>query len=148
MTKDPTAIKPDDPVRMKISGDGAKFSKSSNIILLSFSFPGFQQTALSGAGKQLYVAKPHHTMLCVLLTENVIGNHTFAAINAQENYDTLSSDMNDVMKSINNLVAKPEIEIGDKIYTLDIIMGSDYKVCGLVCIFFNAHHSSVVSRVL
>lgn len=56
--------------------------------------------------------------------------------------------MNDVMKSINNLVAKPEIKISDKIYTLDIIMGSDYKVCGLVCIFFNAHHSLVVSRVL
>ena len=48
---------------------------------------------------------------------------------------TLSSD---VMKSINNLVAKPEIKIGDKTYILDIItiiMGSDYKVGGLVYIF-------------
>ena len=50
MTKDPSAIKKDDPIRLKISGDVAKFSKSSNIILLSFSLPGFQQTALSQAG--------------------------------------------------------------------------------------------------
>ena len=40
---------------------------------------------------------------------NTTGNHTYAAINAQENYDTLSSDMNDVMKSINDLIAKPEV---------------------------------------
>ena len=58
----------------------------------------------------------------------IAGNHTFAAINAQENYDTLSGDMNDVMKSINNLIATPEIVIDDETYTLDIIMGSDYKV--------------------
>ena len=72
-----------------------------------------------------------------MLTENhhtCTGNHTFAAINAQENYDTLSSEMNDIMKSINDLIATPEINISDEIYTLDIIMGSDYKVNGHVCI--------------
>lgn len=38
---------------------------------------------------------------------------------------TLSSEMNDVMKSINDLIAAPEINISDETYTLDIIMGSD-----------------------
>ena len=123
------AIKADDPITMKISGDGAKFSKSSNIILLSFSLPGFQQAALSGAGMQHYMYNPwHYVYVCTLIT----GNHTFAAINAQENYDTLSSDMNDVMKSINCLIAKPEVTISGDTYTMDIIMGSEYKVCGII----------------
>ena len=59
MAKDPTAIKSEHPIRMKISGDGAKFSKSSNIILLSFSLPGLQQTALSGAGIIIMHAAVH-----------------------------------------------------------------------------------------
>ena len=75
------------------------------------------------------------------LTENTIGNHTFAAINAQEKYDILSSDMNDVMKSINDLIAKPEVTISDETYTLEIIMGSDYKVRGQLHYPFNAHQS-------
>ena len=72
--------------------------------------------------------------MCVWLTESITGNHTFAAINAQENYDTLSSDMNNVMKSINDLIATPKVIISEDTYTLDIIMGSDYKVRGHVCI--------------
>ena len=114
------AIKADDPITMKISRDGAKFSKSSNIILLSFSLPGFQQAALSGAGMQHNPWRYVH--VCTLIT----GNYTFAA--AQENYDTLSSDMNDVMKSINSLTAKPEVTISGNTYTMDIIMGTRYVV--------------------
>ena len=48
--------------------------------------------------------------------------------------NTLSSEMNYVMKIINDLIAAPEINISDETYTLDIIMGSDYKVNGHVCI--------------
>ena len=70
--------------------------------------------------------------MCTCLTENTIGKHTFAAINAQEKYDILSSDMNDVMKSINDLIAKPDVTISDETYSLEIIMDSDYKVCDVV----------------
>ena len=37
-------------ITIKLSGDGARFSKSSNIILLSFSFPGHQSDVLSATG--------------------------------------------------------------------------------------------------
>lgn len=73
-----------------------------------------------------------------------MGNHTFAAINAQEKYDILSSDMNDVMKSINDLIAKPDVTISDETYTQEIIMDSDYKVHGRLYYPFNAHQSCYV----
>ena len=38
------------PIKVKISGDGAKFTRSFNIILFSFSFPGLQDNVLSGMG--------------------------------------------------------------------------------------------------
>jgi hypothetical protein len=41
------------PVYIKLSGDGAKFSRSSNYILLSFSFPSCNTDVLSGSGKEL-----------------------------------------------------------------------------------------------
>ena len=83
---------------------------------------------------------------CVIYDGNItIGNHTFAAINAQEKYDTLSSEMNEVMVSINNLIAEPKITISSITYSLDIILGSDYKVqvynyTTHQNIYFNAHH--------
>ena len=42
-----------EPIKVKFSGDGARFSKSSNIFLLSFSLPGLQANVLSGAGEPL-----------------------------------------------------------------------------------------------
>ena len=39
-------------VRVKISGDGAKFSRSSSFVLLSFSLPGTDENVLSGSGTQ------------------------------------------------------------------------------------------------
>ena len=42
---------PAEKVIVKISGDGAKFSKSSQFILLSFSLPFLSSNPLSGYGK-------------------------------------------------------------------------------------------------
>ena len=39
-----------DKVIVKISGDGAKFSSSSNFLLLTFSLPGTTENVLSSAG--------------------------------------------------------------------------------------------------
>ena len=39
-----------DKIMVKISGDGAKFSSSSNFLLLSFSLPGTTENVLSSAG--------------------------------------------------------------------------------------------------
>ena len=37
-------------ITVKLSGDGAKFSSTSNFVLLSFSFPQCNTEALSGSG--------------------------------------------------------------------------------------------------
>ena len=37
-------------MRVKISGDGARFSSSSSFLLLSFSLPGSSENVLSSAG--------------------------------------------------------------------------------------------------
>ena len=49
----PNAFKPETPVYIKLSGDGAKFSRSSNYILLSFSFLSCNTDVLSGSGKEI-----------------------------------------------------------------------------------------------
>ena len=44
-----------DKVMVKISGDGAKFSKSSDFLLLTFSLPGTTENVLSSAGMYMYM---------------------------------------------------------------------------------------------
>ena len=46
----PSVIDQGVPIMVKISGDGARFSKSSNLILMPFSLPELQGNILSGAG--------------------------------------------------------------------------------------------------
>ena len=45
-----------DKISVKISGDGAKFSKSSQFVLLSFSLPFLSSSSLSGYGKLSIIA--------------------------------------------------------------------------------------------
>ena len=42
---------PPEVVKVKISSDGAQFSKTSKFILLSFSLPFFSSNVLSGSGR-------------------------------------------------------------------------------------------------
>ena len=48
-------------------------------------------------------------------------------MNAHEYYEVISTGM-EVMNQINALIAKPQIEIDDVLYTLEIVLGGDYKV--------------------
>ena len=49
-------------------------------------------------------------------------------MNAHEDYEVISTGMEEVMNQINALIAKPQIEIDDVLYTLEIVLGGDYKV--------------------
>ena len=62
------------------------------------------------------------------MTSLFTGNHTSAAMNAHEDYEVISTGMEEVMNQINALIAKPQIEIDDVLYTLEIVLGGDYKV--------------------
>ena len=81
--KDYLVSHPDDhdqPIKVKISGDGARMTRNSSFILLSF--------AHLQAGD---VMAPK-------------GNHTIAVIKGKEDYKTLQSSFADVFQAINTLI--------------------------------------------
>ena len=42
--------------------------------------------------------------------------------------EVISTGMEEVMNRINALIAQPQIEIDDVLYTLETVLGGDYKV--------------------
>lgn len=59
-----------------------------------------------------------------------VGSHTFAVLNAQEDYESLSSGMKEVLNDINALIAKSTIAIDttSESYCPEIVLSCDYKV--------------------
>ena len=66
-----------DNIEVKITGDGARMTRNSSFILLSF--------ALLHSGDDVMAAK---------------GNHTIAAVRGKEDYNTLNESFGDVFKDI------------------------------------------------
>ena len=59
MESDPDAFTEGSPIPVKLSGDGARFSWTSNFIVLSFSFPFLRSDVLSGRGKSDFMNIVH-----------------------------------------------------------------------------------------
>lgn len=74
------------PLRIKISGDGARMTRNSSYILLSF--------AILEAGEDVMAAK---------------GNTTIAVIKGSESYNTLKESFKDAFESINDTIAAGKI---------------------------------------
>ena len=53
METEPEKFADSSPIQVKLSGDGARFSRTSNFILLSFSFPSLKSDVLSGRGENI-----------------------------------------------------------------------------------------------
>ena len=116
---------------MKISGDGAKFSKSTNIILTSFAILETQQNILSARGNlQICVYKPIQTILIyhLIYIMFLTGNHTFAAIQGPECYDALSTGLQPCFDTIRSLLDNPSMTVNGLPCTLEFFLGGDYKV--------------------
>ena len=117
---------PGDTVAIKISGDGAQFSKTSKFILLSFSLPFLSNDALSGYGMlQTYIVSStqKYFAFCIL------GNHTFAAVRAtDECYEVLDTALRPVFNEINALMRRKHIKVKDRDVVLEFYLGGDYKV--------------------
>ncbi len=90
-------------VQVKFSGDGARFT-SASYVLLSFSFPSLSTDVLVGSG-----------------------NHTFAAIRCVEKYRTLEAGLESVFTDIDELIQLQEIEVNEIKIKLEIILGVDMK---------------------
>ena len=57
------------------------------------------------------------------------GNHTFTAVRGHESYELLSAAFFPVFEEINEALADPCIIVDEVEWELDIVFGSDYKVC-------------------
>ena len=62
MDSDPDLFTEDSLIQVKLSGDGARFSRTSNFILLSFSFPSLGLDVLSGRGISVSMYIVQYTM--------------------------------------------------------------------------------------
>ncbi|XP_028394773.1 uncharacterized protein LOC114518936 [Dendronephthya gigantea] len=91
-------------IQVKISGDGAKMTRNSSFILLSFSLLQSRKDVMSASG-----------------------NHTFAVIKGSENYETLKDSFGTIFQTINNLIEVSEIEINSSKFGLEFFLGGDYK---------------------
>ena len=89
-------------IKVKISGDGAKVSRVSNFIVMSFSI-------VDGG------------------TSSHLDQQALAIVNCDENYFNLHISLRPLFDEINELKAAGHIMVGDTKYSLDLFVGGDMK---------------------
>ncbi|CAB4040368.1 Hypothetical predicted protein, partial [Paramuricea clavata] len=104
ITSHPNIISDGVPLRVKISGDGANMTRSSNYILMTF--------GLLDASEDIMAAN---------------GNHTIAVVKGKEDYDVLKESFKDILRDINEVVAEKKIDVDEGTVNLEFFLGGDYK---------------------
>ena len=94
----------EEPIKIKISCDGAKMSRSTNFVILSFS--------LLQSGTQVMSSK---------------GNRTIAIVNGPEKYETLKSSLGSIINEINNVIDHGKITVAGRDLNVEMFLGGDYK---------------------
>ena len=113
--------------KIKISGDGARFSRTTNFLMISYAILEGDQEVLSSAG-----------------------HRTFAASKAPEDYNAMKSSLAVVWRDLNELISNGFIMIDDKKVNVECHLSGDYKfllmVMGLnkassnyACLWCNVH---------
>ena len=117
---------------MKLSGDGANIAAKATMAFLTFSFSGIAENVLSAAGNNCIQVHVHiHCITHERERPSIItsvGNHTFASVKGQEDYDFLKACFEPVWEEVGEVIAHPILYIREEQYSLDIVLGSDYKV--------------------
>ena len=125
-------------VSIKMYGDGAKYSRSSQHCLLSFSILRKNECSLNPFGNK-------RTFLAIYLW-NTINFHvdlrTTTAIKGGENHENLaiSGLVKCLVTSTFSYISSPQVRSYEKEYTLDSLC-DDYKVCNYMMItdFYNKY---------
>lgn len=107
-------------VEVKISGDGAPFSRLSSFILLSYSLPSLEESLSSKCGLQLHYI--------IILHNNNLGNYTIAIIKGKESYDVMEEGFAPVLEEINSIVRKGYVMIGEKRVQVAMYFGGVIKL--------------------
>ena len=100
---------PNDAIKTKVSMDGARMSRTTNFLILSFCLLQNEDNAMSSKG-----------------------NRTVAVVNGSESYDTVRDSLKKPLEEINKLIAQKSIEVDGKNYALDFFLGGDYKILLIV----------------
>ena len=90
----------DDPIKVKISADGAKMSKTTNFMILSF--------ALLQTGKNVMSSS---------------GNRSLAIVNGPKKYNTLASSSATVINDINSVAKNAKINVDGKDIPVKMSLG-------------------------
>ncbi|XP_028417141.1 uncharacterized protein LOC114541415 [Dendronephthya gigantea] len=93
-----------DTIKIKISGDGAVMTRTSNFILLSFS--------LLQTGENVMSAK---------------GNRTIAVVDGKESYETMEESFGVVFQEINKIISNGKIKVDGQDIKTEFFLGGDYK---------------------
>ena len=92
---------------MKISGDIANMTRSSNYILMTF--------GLLDASEDIMAAK---------------GNHTIAVVKGKEDYDVSKESFKDVLRDMNEVVAEKKIDVDEGTVNLEFFwVGIIHSFC-------------------
>ena len=91
-------------IQVKISGDGARMTRNSSFILLSFSLLQAGDDVMSSSG-----------------------NHTIAIVKGSESYNTLREAFGAVFSEINDTIKQGHIVVNDSQYNFEFFLGGDYK---------------------
>ena len=105
---------PKEAIKVKISMDGARMSRTTNFLITSFALLQDKEGPMSSKG-----------------------NRTIAVVNGREEYDTIKDSLSNVLNEINNLVDSKFIEVDGVTCPIEIFLGGDYKILlvimGLSC---------------
>ncbi len=91
-------------VQVKLSGDGARMSRSTNFMMMSFALLQCKEKVMSSKS-----------------------NRTVAIINGPEKYETLRESLSSLFKEINELIRTGTILINDDQIKLEFFLGGDMK---------------------
>ena len=93
-----------DKIKIKINGDGARMTRNSNFILLSFSILQTEESVMSAKG-----------------------NRTLGIVNGSESYHTIKESFQSLFREVNDLIATGKITVDGQEVKTEFYLGGDYK---------------------
>ena len=93
-----------DKIKIKINGDGARMTRNSNFILLSFSILQTEESVMSAKG-----------------------NRTLGIVNGTESYHTIKESFQSIFNEVNDLTATGKMNVDGQEVKTEFYLGDDYK---------------------
>lgn len=117
--------------QVKLSGDGAALTHNSGLVVFSFSLLDDGQAVMSSSGNIFMCTfgrlfREGNAPNCLLLI--CPGNHTISVVKCKEDYDTLRTSLQNVIREINSLSKEKVLEVDGKQLKIHPYLGGDYKV--------------------